>query len=122
MTGFQPQVLRWSSSTGVKYLPSNLICYTFGSSKGLGFDRVLIIISDKHLKFIGGDSTVFDNDKTHESRNKLYVAITRARYSLAFLVEDKLVKNLSYPVWDAVNVRTDAINKLNEKKADGRLV
>lgn len=100
---FRPQVLRWSSNTGVKYLPSNLVCYTFGSSKGLGFDRVLIIISDKHLKFISGDSTVFDKDKTHESRNKLYVAITRARYSLAFLVEDKLVKDLSYPVWSDRN-------------------
>lgn len=97
---FQPQVLRWSSTTGSRYLPSNLICYTFGSCKGLGFDRVLVILSDKHLKFIGGDAKVFEKDKTDESRNKLYVAITRARYSLAFLVEDKLVKDLPYPVWN----------------------
>jgi DNA helicase-2/ATP-dependent DNA helicase PcrA len=104
---FQPQILRWSSSTGSKYIPANLICYTFGSSKGLGFDRVLIILSDKHLKFIRGDTTVSDSDKTDSSRNKLYVAITRARYSLAFLVEDKLVKGLPYPVWLGVNALAD---------------
>lgn len=39
-------------------------------------------------------------DKTDESRNKLYVAVTRARYSPAFVVEDKLVVDLPYPVWN----------------------
>ena len=98
---FQPQVLRWSSSTGTAYLPANLECYTFGSSKGLGFDRVLVIPPEKHLKFVRGDTTVFDTDKTEESRNKLYVAITRARYSLVFVVEDKKLKGLPFPVWEA---------------------
>lgn len=102
LAAFQPQVLRWSSITGNKYLPSSLICYTFGSCKGLGFDRVLVIPSDKHLKFIGGDVKVFEKDKTEESRNKLYVAITRARYSIAFIVDDKLVKDIPYPVWNGV--------------------
>ncbi|MCO7573958.1 UvrD-helicase domain-containing protein [Pseudomonas protegens] len=100
LSEFQPQVLRWSSTTGTGYLPRNLRCYTFGSCKGLGFDRVLVILPDKHLKFVGGNVKVFDKDKTDESRNKLYVAITRARYSLAILVEDKKVKGLPYPVWD----------------------
>jgi DNA helicase-2/ATP-dependent DNA helicase PcrA len=102
LTAFQPQVLRWSSTTGRKYLPNNLLCYTFGSCKGLGFDRVLVIPPDKHLKFLGGDLTVFEKDKTEESRNKFYVAVTRARYSLAFVVEDKLANILPYPVWDGV--------------------
>ncbi|AGA85226.1 MULTISPECIES: UvrD-helicase domain-containing protein [Pseudomonadales] len=111
LAAFQPQVLRWSSTTGTGYLPGNLICYTFGSCKGLGFDRVLVIPSDKHLKFIGGNAKVFDKDKTEESRNKLYVAITRARYSLAFLVEDKKVKGLPYPIWDG----SGALNAVIEK-------
>jgi superfamily I DNA/RNA helicase len=106
---FQPQVLRWSSTTGRKYLPSCIICYTFGSCKGLGFNRVLVIPPDKHLKFIGGDIKVFETDKTDESQNKLYVAITRARYSLAFLVEDKLVKDLPYPVWDGAGALAKTI-------------
>lgn len=105
LASFRPQVLRWSSTTGSKYLPSSLICYTFGSCKGLSFDRVLVIPPDKHLKFISGNIKAFDKDKTEESRNKLYVAITRARYSLAFLVEDMLVNDLPYPVWDG----TDAL-------------
>lgn len=103
---FNPKVLRWSSKTGNGYLPSRLGCYTFGSCKGLGFDRVLIIPSDKYLKFIAGDLKVFESDKTGESRNKLYVAITRARYSLAFLIEDNWIKNLPYPVWNGVNTLT----------------
>ncbi|KTC00392.1 RNA helicase [Pseudomonas syringae ICMP 11168] len=111
LKAFQPQVLRWSSTTGTGYLPDDLICYTFGSCKGLGFDRVLVIPPDKHLKFIGGNTTMFDKDKTEESRNKLYVAVTRARYSLAFLVEDKKVKGLPYPIWDGADAVATAIGK-----------
>ncbi|KIH83416.1 UvrD-helicase domain-containing protein [Pseudomonas batumici] len=97
---FKPQVLRWSSSMGKGYLPPSLSCHTFGSSKGLGFDRVLIVSPEKHLKYLGGDDKVFDKDKTEESRNKLYVAITRARYSLAFVVEDELIDKMQLPLWD----------------------
>lgn len=99
LSAFQPQVLRWSSTTGTGILPKNHACHTFGSSKGLGFDRVLIIPPQKHIKFIGGDAGAFNADKTEESRNKLYVAITRARYSLAFVVEDEFAGNFAHPVW-----------------------
>lgn len=102
LTMFRPQVLRWSSSMGNAYLPPDLACHTFGSSKGLGFDRVLIISPDKHLKYLGGELSVFDKDKTEESRNKLYVAITRARYSLAFVVEDEHLVNIKLPHWPEV--------------------
>lgn len=87
---------------GKGYLPPNLSCHTFGSSKGLGFDRVLIVSPEKHLKYLGGDDTVFDKDKTDESRNKLYVAITRARYSLTFVVEEALIDKMQLPVWDGI--------------------
>lgn len=99
---FKPQILRWSSSMGRDYLPLSLSCHTFGSSKGLGFDRVLIVSPEKHLKYLSGDYKVFDEDKTDESRNKLYVAITRARYSLAFVVEDALIDKMQLPLWDEV--------------------
>lgn len=84
---------------GKGYLPPGLTCHTFGSCKGLGFDRVLIISPEKHLKFLGGDLGVFDKDKTEESRNKLYVAITRARYSLAFVVEEEHLTDIKLPHW-----------------------
>ena len=84
---------------GKGYLPPSITCHTFGSCKGLGFDRVLIISPEKHLKYLGGDLGVFDKDKTEESRNKLYVAITRARYSLAFVVEEEHLTNIKLPHW-----------------------
>jgi len=102
ISAFHPSVLRWNARTGAGYLPPNLVCYNFGSCKGLGFDRVLVIPAENHLKFLAGDGKAFDKDKTGESRNKLYVAITRARYSLAFLVEDKKVNELPFPVWPGV--------------------
>jgi DNA helicase II / ATP-dependent DNA helicase PcrA len=43
LAAFQPQVLRWSSATGNNFIPSSTSCYTFGTSKGLGFDRVLMV-------------------------------------------------------------------------------
>jgi DNA helicase II / ATP-dependent DNA helicase PcrA len=100
LAAFQPHVLRWSSATGNTYLPSSTSCYTFGTSKGLGFDRVLMVPTEKHMDFFCGNDNAFEKEKTDESQNKLYVAITRARYSLAILVEDKLAKNLTYAVWD----------------------
>lgn len=73
--------------------------YNFGKSKGLGFERVLIIPTKPHSKFLSGDLSAFDQLKTDESRNKLYVAITRARYSVAFLHEGKgLISGAQ--VWD----------------------
>jgi DNA helicase II / ATP-dependent DNA helicase PcrA len=58
--------------------------YNFGEAKGLGFERVLILPPDRHAKFLSGDTTAFDDANTDDSRNKLYVGITRARYSVAF--------------------------------------
>jgi DNA helicase-2/ATP-dependent DNA helicase PcrA len=104
LAAFQPQVLRWNAKVGIGYLQPNLVCYNFGSCKGLGFDRVLVIPAENQLKFLAGDGRAFDKDKTGEARNKLYVAITRARYSLAFLVEDKKVKTLALPLWSASEV------------------
>lgn len=103
LAAFQPHVLRWSSATGNNYLPSSTSCYTFGTSKGLGFDRVLMVPTEKHMDFFCGNLKAFEKAKTDESQNKLYVAITRARYSLAVVVEDKLAKNVPYPLWDGVD-------------------
>jgi DNA helicase II / ATP-dependent DNA helicase PcrA len=48
-----------------------------------------------------GDLTVFDGNKTDESKNKLYVAVTRARYSVAFIVDDKNADKCNLPVWSS---------------------
>ncbi|WP_145255575.1 UvrD-helicase domain-containing protein [Pseudomonas sp. DE0157] len=96
---FQPMVLKWRGDSGLKFLPPNTDFYTFGKSKGLGFDRVLVLPTANFASFLIGDQTAFDADSSDEARNKLYVAITRARYSIGFVVEDKVAENWPFPIW-----------------------
>lgn len=81
---YNPVILRWDRRTK-KQLCEGQTAYNFGESKGMSFERVLIIPPDRHAKFLRGDTAAFDDARTDDSRNKLYVGITRARYSLAFL-------------------------------------
>lgn len=80
---YNPVILRLNKITNTA-LCEGRRAHNFGEAKGCGFERVLILPTEKYKEFLAGDITVFDNDKTHEARNKLYVAITRARYSVAF--------------------------------------
>jgi DNA helicase-2/ATP-dependent DNA helicase PcrA len=79
---FHPQVLRYSRKAK---------CYdceamNFGVAKGLQFDRVLIVPTDPIKKYLRtGDPTCLKE----ESRNKLHVAITRARHSVAFVFDGR---------------------------------
>ena len=49
---FNPVILRNTVTSGQKYLPKNSSTINFGASKGLTFNRVLIITTDKQLKFL----------------------------------------------------------------------
>lgn len=96
---FDPMVLRWSVTSGVKLLPTEARCYNFGGSKGLGFDRVLVLPTENQLHFVLDGRKPFPaRDET--AQNKMYVAITRARYSLGFIVPDKKVAGLRFPIWE----------------------
>lgn len=58
--------------------------YNFGLAKGQTFDRVLIYPTDTIVQwFIKGAAL------SPETRSKLYVAVTRARYSVAFVYTPK---------------------------------
>lgn len=81
---YNPVILRWDRRTKPG-LCEGRTAFNFGESKGLGFDRVLILPTDKHAKFLGGDTTAFESAASDDARNKLYVGITRAQFSLAFL-------------------------------------
>lgn len=96
---FSPMVLRSNVRSGTKFLPREARCHNFGSSKGLGFDRVLIIPSESQLNFVYGIENPFESKDSETAQNKLYVAITRARYSIGFVVADKKADRLAYPVW-----------------------
>lgn len=95
---YDPMVLRWSKNSGIKILPAQARCYNFGRSKGLGFDRVLILPADSQMHFVLDGATSFSED-AETAQNKMYVAITRARYSLGFIVPDKKAVGLRFPVW-----------------------
>ncbi|OPY76114.1 MAG: UvrD/REP helicase [Syntrophorhabdus sp. PtaU1.Bin058] len=83
---YNPMILRWDRRTQ-KQLCEGRTAYNFGESKGMSFERVLIIPTDRHVRFLSGSTTAFDDVNTDDSRNKLYVGITRAWYSVAFRYE-----------------------------------
>lgn len=65
----------------------------------MGFNRVLVLPTKPFVEYLKGNINIFDNDKTDESKNKLYVAVTRAKYSLGFVVQDKIVDFIDLPLW-----------------------
>lgn len=83
---YQPIVLTYSK-TSCSDLEADIKTMNFGISKGLTFDRVIIKPTEKIMTFLQYGSIP---DKTKE---KLYIAITRARYSVGFIIPDD--KNLS---------------------------
>ncbi len=94
---YNPMILRVNRKT------RNDICnghkvLNFGEAKGLGFDRVLIVPTQKQIQFLTGKADAFDADKTEKARNSFYVAVTRAKYSVTFLIDvDSLIKQIK--VW-----------------------
>jgi len=83
---FKPVILRVTKNTQ-KELCKGFTTVNFGASKGLGFNRVFIIPTTKQKKFLLGKHNVFENDKTEKAKSSLYVAVTRAKYSVAFLYD-----------------------------------
>jgi DNA helicase-2/ATP-dependent DNA helicase PcrA len=69
------KVLRWQGACFSEY--------TFGKSKGLTFDRVLIHPTKDMKKWIKDNNTQL----TPQTRAKFYVAITRAKYSVAIVYD-----------------------------------
>lgn len=78
---YDPLLLRYSASSG-KYLtkhdPLNI-----GVAKGLGRDHVLIHPTDSMKKFLQEGSPLGDSTASY-----LYVAVTRAKQSVAFILDD----------------------------------
>ena len=80
---FNPQILRWSSATNIGERNG----MNYGESKGLSFPRVLIYPTGPIRKFLATG----DVKHIKPARPKLYVAVTRAEASVAF-VFDKTCK------------------------------
>lgn len=78
-------------------VPSGIRTQNMGAVKGRTFDRVLLFPTSKMLDWL------FDHDANLEqaTRAKLYVAITRARLSVAVVIPDHLMCDLpcGFSVW-----------------------
>ncbi|WP_024771763.1 UvrD-helicase domain-containing protein [Aquimarina macrocephali] len=83
---FKPVILR-ATKNSQKNLCKGYRAINFGASKGLGFDRILIVTTEKQKQFLRGNHNIFDGGKTDKAKNAFYVAITRARFSVAFLYD-----------------------------------
>ena len=79
---YKPMQLRESRKKDVN---QNYPVLTFGDSKGLTFERVLIYPTAPMIQWI------FDHQKElkNKSRSKFYVAVTRAKYSVAIVFDNK---------------------------------
>lgn len=79
---YNPVQLWYDKRTKVNPIPKTM---NFGLSKGLTFNRVLIYPTKPMLDWLSGKS----KDMKDESLSKFYVAVTRARYSVAFVYKTK---------------------------------
>jgi len=80
MAKYQPQVLRLDRRTSCDGYPA----MNFGESKGMTFDRVLVFPHGKGRDWLA--SGKYDHVK--DSAAKMYVGVSRARHSVAFVFDD----------------------------------
>lgn len=79
---YQPQALRLSVNTDCAGLPA----LNFGESKGMTFDRVLIFPHKKALEWLATANYAH----VEGVKAELYVGVSRARYSVAFVYDGEL--------------------------------
>lgn len=97
---YEPVILRASISSARFLNDTSIKKVNFGMSKGLGFNRTLVIPTDKIKLFLRGNLDSFDGMNTDKARNNFYVACTRARYSLAFLMDEQHIGDCTLPIWE----------------------
>jgi DNA helicase-2/ATP-dependent DNA helicase PcrA len=78
-----PDCVQLQDSVKEKRTKFNHTCLNFGQSKGLGFDRVLIFPTGPIRKWILDKKT----ELAPTTRCKLYVAVTRARFSVGIVYD-----------------------------------
>ena len=81
MEKYRPQVLRLDRRTGC----DDYAAMNFGEFKGMTFDRVLIFPHGKGRKWLASG----EYDHVKDSAAKMYVGVTRARHSVAFVFNDQ---------------------------------
>lgn len=80
---YNPVVLAYDKNS-CNDLETDIKTMNFGISKGLTFDRVIIKPTEKIMNFLKYGNI------PEKAREKLYIAITRARYSVGFIVPNDI--------------------------------
>jgi len=83
ITRYQPMQLRWSVRTKVS---ESCDVLTFGLSKGLEFERVIIYPTSKFIDWLKDSN----KELAPISRSKFYVAVTRASNSVAIVCDENI--------------------------------
>lgn len=86
---YNPVVLAYDKNS-CNDLETDIKTMNFGISKGLTFDRVIIKPTEKIMNFLKYGNI------PEKAREKLYIAITRARYSVGFIVPNDINLNSFY--------------------------
>jgi len=86
----KPSIIRLNKNVEIE-LCRGIQSFTFGKAKGKQFDNVLIVPTEPQKAFFLGDRTELDRGKTDKSKAQFYVALTRARHSVAILMDEKSV-------------------------------
>jgi len=81
---YNPMILRWSVSSKIPETSFPINVRNIGLSKGATFNHVIIICTDPFKKYIKHGSI----PTSEKAKCELYVAITRARYSVAFVYDE----------------------------------
>jgi DNA helicase-2/ATP-dependent DNA helicase PcrA len=87
---FHPVLLRHSKASAKQY--GHLTCMNIGDSKGLERERILIFPTAPVSKFLTNATPLSDQQAA-----RLYVAVTRARHSVAFIMNP--FEGSSIPFW-----------------------
>lgn len=87
---YEPTILRYDRTKDIAF-ENNCKQMNYGESKGCTFDRVMIFPVSTVLPFLTNESPI----NSPQTRMKFYVACTRARYSIVFVVDEKF-KSDSY--------------------------
>lgn len=94
VSSFKPTALRLSKANKLAK-QSGLAVTNIGVVKGCTFTRVLIFPTVPWLKYLRGDTL-----KSDGSTAMLYVAVTRARSSVAFVVESREFQSSHANMWN----------------------
>ncbi|WP_157159631.1 UvrD-helicase domain-containing protein [Brachyspira pilosicoli] len=80
--------LRFAKNSFVDLINTSFPVLNFGAVKGLEYDRVIIFLTDGLIKILKNK----DTKEYSENKAKLYVAITRAKYSVVFVTDEDLTE------------------------------